>query len=219
MRRLVAVLISLSLAFGGLLFASPALAVDGEAKDFFAARVIAKATHNRVLVTGLLDEFSTTYLNPDGTLTIDSYGSAIRVRDDRTNSGWRDLDYDLVFNADGSVSPKSGLYSLFISGGGSAAIGLMSGLVMGLREAQDKHLKGGAFWGSVGTTVLIDTVAGAVGGALSKLPGKIIETALKREVATKGEKLLKFSLETAAAYLGTKSMADRGRIIRNRFGL
>lgn len=129
MRRLVAVLISLSLALGGLLFASPALAVDGEAKDVFAARVIAKATHNRVLVTGLLDEFSTTYVNPDGTLTTDSYGSAIRVRDERTNSGWRELDYDLVFNADGSVSPKSGLYSLFISGGGSASEVAASGVV------------------------------------------------------------------------------------------
>jgi RHS repeat-associated protein len=129
MRRLVAVLISLSLAFGGLLFASPAMAVDGEAKDVFSARVIAKATHNRVLITGLLDEFSTTYVNPDGTLTTDSYGSAIRVRDDRTNSGWRDLDYDLVFNADGSASPKSGLYSLFISGGGSASEVAASGVV------------------------------------------------------------------------------------------
>lgn len=129
MRRLVAVLVSFSLVFGGLLFASPALAVDGEAADVFAARVIAKSTNNRVLVTGLLDEFSTTFVNPDGSLTTDSYGSAIRVRDDRTRSGWRDLDYGLVFNSDGSVSPKSGLYSLFISGGGSASQVAASGVV------------------------------------------------------------------------------------------
>jgi hypothetical protein len=81
-------------------FASPALAVEGQASDVFAARVIAKSSGARVLVTGLLDEFSTTYVNPDGTLTTDSFGSAIRVRDDRTTSGWRDLDYDLAFKAD-----------------------------------------------------------------------------------------------------------------------
>jgi len=129
LRRFVAVFVSLFLAFGGVVVASPALAVDGEAADVFAARVLAKSSHNRVLVTGLLDEFSTTWVNPDGTLTTDSYGSAIRVRDDRTRSGWRDLDYDLVFNADGSVSPKSGLYSLFISGGGSASQVAGSGVV------------------------------------------------------------------------------------------
>ena len=37
MRRLVAVFVSLFLAFSGLVVASPALAVDGEAKDVFAA--------------------------------------------------------------------------------------------------------------------------------------------------------------------------------------
>ena len=129
MRRLVAVLVAFCLAFTGLFFAAPALAVDGEAKDVFSARVIAKSTQNRVLVTGLLDEFSTTYVNPDGSLTTDSYGSAIRVRDDRTLTGWRDLDYSLMFNADGSVSPRSGLYSLFISGGGSASQVAATGVV------------------------------------------------------------------------------------------
>jgi hypothetical protein len=51
MRRLVAVFVSLFLAFSGLVVASPALAVDGEAKDVFAARVIAKSSNSRVLVT------------------------------------------------------------------------------------------------------------------------------------------------------------------------
>ena len=129
MRRLVAVFVSLFLACGGLFVASPALAIDGEAKDVYSARVIAKSTNNRVLVTGLLDEFSTTWVNPDGSLTTDSFGSAIRVRDDRSVSGWRDLDYDLAFNADGSVSPKSGLYSLFISGGGTVSQVAASGVV------------------------------------------------------------------------------------------
>jgi hypothetical protein len=43
MRRPIAIIVAFCLAFTGLLFASPALAVDGEAKDVFAARVIAKA--------------------------------------------------------------------------------------------------------------------------------------------------------------------------------
>lgn len=129
MRRLVAVFVSCFFVFSGLVVASPALALEGEAADVFAARVIAKSSGARVLVTNLLDEFSTTYVNPDGTLTTDSYGSAIRVRDDRTSSGWRDLDYDLAFRADGAVSPKSGLFSLFISGGGTASQVASSGVV------------------------------------------------------------------------------------------
>ncbi len=129
MRRLVAVFVSCFFVFSGLVVASPALALEGEAADVFAARVIAKSSGARVLVSNLLDEFSTTYVNPDGTLTTDSYGSAIRVRDDRTSSGWRDLDYDLAFKADGSVSPKSGLFSLFISGGGTASQVASSGVV------------------------------------------------------------------------------------------
>jgi RHS repeat-associated protein len=106
-----------------------------------------------VLVTGLLDEFSTTYVNPDGTLTTDSYGSAIRVRDDRTTSGWRELDYDLVFQADGSVSPKSGLFSLFISGGGTASQVLTSGVVR--VTSSDGSLLGFSWLGALPKPVLV----------------------------------------------------------------
>lgn len=43
MRRSIAIVVAFCLAFSGLFFAAPALAVDGEAKDVFAARVMAKA--------------------------------------------------------------------------------------------------------------------------------------------------------------------------------
>jgi len=60
MRRLVAVFVTCFFVFSGLVFASPALAVEGQAANVFAARVMAKSSGARVLVTGLLDEFSTT---------------------------------------------------------------------------------------------------------------------------------------------------------------
>jgi len=153
MRRLVAVFVTCFFVFSGLVFASPALAVEGQAADVFAARVIAKSSGARVLVTGLLDEFSTTYVNPDGTLTTDSYGSAIRVRDDRTTSGWRELDYDLAFKADGSVSPKSGLFSLFISGGGTASQVASSGVVR--VTSSDGSLLGFSWLGALPKPVLV----------------------------------------------------------------
>lgn len=45
MRRSLAIVVAFCLAFAGLFFAAPALAVDGEAKDVIATRVMAKATH------------------------------------------------------------------------------------------------------------------------------------------------------------------------------
>jgi hypothetical protein len=109
MRRSIAIVIAFCLAFSGLFFSAPALAVDGEAKDVFAARVIAKSTQNRVLVTGLLDEFSTTYVNPDGSLTTDSYGSAIRVRDDSLGyTGQKRTDYMFETAAIWAVSWRLG---------------------------------------------------------------------------------------------------------------
>ncbi len=103
--------------------------------------------------------------------------------------------------------------------GASMALGAMGGLVMGLREAQDKKLKGGKFWASVGTTVAIDAVAGGIGGAISKLTGGIITRAIKKETMKIVEKVSKFGLENSMGYVASKMAGDRGRIFRNRFRL
>ena len=86
-------------------------------------------------------------------------------------------------------------------------------------EAQDKHLTGGKFWLSVGTTVLIDTVAGAVGGALSKGIGKIVEEPLEASVKPFIAKTLQIATEAISAYLPAKAISLRARIFRDRLGL
>jgi RHS repeat-associated protein len=102
---------------------------SGEAADFLSARVQAEASGKRVLVGSALDEFSSTWVNPDGTRTTESFGSPIRVRDEGGHFGWRDLDFTLVENVDGTVGARSGLLPLTISGGGSAAEVAATGLV------------------------------------------------------------------------------------------
>ena len=51
------------------------------------------------------------------------------MRDEGGHFGWRDLDFTLVENVDGTVGARSGLLPLTISGGGSAAEVAFTGLV------------------------------------------------------------------------------------------
>ena len=88
------------------------------ANDFVSAQVKAKALHHRILVTGELSEVSTTWVNVDGTSTVDVSGSPVRVRDASGLYGWRDLDFDLVATDSGVVA-KSGLLPLTLSPGGT----------------------------------------------------------------------------------------------------
>ena len=128
----IAVVAVFSLVLQGLVPAGavePGVRFSGEAADFLSARVQAEASGKRVLVGSALDEFSTTWVNPDGTRTTESFGSPVRVRDEGGHFGWRDLDFTLVENVDGTVGARSGLLPLTISGGGSAAEVAVTGLV------------------------------------------------------------------------------------------
>jgi len=99
------------------------------AEDYLSARLQANITNHRILIVSELSETSTTWVNPDGTLTTDSFGAPVRVRDSSGEYGWRDLDFTLVFDDSGFVRAKSGKYDLKISGGGSAIEIQASGLV------------------------------------------------------------------------------------------
>ena len=99
------------------------------AEDYISARLQAELTHHRILITSELSESSTTWVNPDGTLTTESFGAPVRVRDEGGLYGWRDLDYSLIFDDSGFVKAVSGRFDLRISGGGSASEVAASGLV------------------------------------------------------------------------------------------
>jgi RHS repeat-associated protein len=130
-KLVVAVLASVALVVQPLapVYAASASVPVYEAADYLSALSSAQLLDHRILVVGELTESSTTWVNPDGSLTTDSYGSPVRVRDAGARLGWRELDFTLGFDADGFVSARSGLLPLRVSGGGSRVEVLRDGLV------------------------------------------------------------------------------------------
>ena len=82
--------------------------------DVVSARVTARAQGSRVEVESLRDETSTTWVNPDGTMTTQAHGGQIRFKD--TKGAWRDVDLTLAEAADGTVAPKGHPQGLSLAG-------------------------------------------------------------------------------------------------------
>ena len=116
---------------------SPPVAV---VKDLVAAQVTARAQGARVEVEELRSESSTTWVNPDGTLTTDQHGVPIRFRDER--GAWRDVDLSLAEASDGSVVARSHRLGLSVAGSGKGARGGVKGSgesdLVGVVEAPGK---------------------------------------------------------------------------------
>lgn len=79
--------------------------VSPEELDFPSAVVQSRATGERVEVTAERGESSTTWANPDGTVTTTQYAAPVRFQDDE--GAWREYDTTLVEQEDGSISPKA----------------------------------------------------------------------------------------------------------------
>ncbi len=94
-------------------------------KDLVAAQVTARAQGARVEVEELRSESSTTWVNPDGTLTTDQHGVPIRFKDER--GAWRDIDLSLAEATDGSVVARSHRLGLSVAGSGLLILCLCSG--------------------------------------------------------------------------------------------
>ena len=99
------------------------------AEDYISARLQAAITNHRILVISEMSELSTTWVNPDGTLTTESFGAPVRVRDGAGEYGWRDLDFTLIFDDAGFVKAKSGRFDFKVSGGGTETEIAINGLV------------------------------------------------------------------------------------------
>ncbi|NED17956.1 RHS repeat-associated core domain-containing protein [Streptomyces sp. SID9913] len=82
----------------------PAKAVATSAADIASARVAARLNKKRVEALSERTETSTTWANPDGTLTTELSAGPVRFRDE---GEWRSVDLDLVRDSDGSVAPKA----------------------------------------------------------------------------------------------------------------
>jgi RHS repeat-associated protein len=72
--------------------------------DVVSAVVSARAQGSRVEVESLRDDRSSTWANPDGTMTTEAHAAPIRFKD--TGGVWRDIDLNLQKGVDGTVAPR-----------------------------------------------------------------------------------------------------------------
>lgn len=84
--------------------------------DGVSAGVTARASGERVEVEGLRDEFSSTFVNPDGSWTTESHTGQQRFRN--AAGEWRPVDLTLELGRDGLVRPKGHPGGLTLSNGG-----------------------------------------------------------------------------------------------------
>ncbi|MFJ4822058.1 DNRLRE domain-containing protein [Streptomyces bacillaris] len=87
-----------------------------------AARLKAKIEDRRIEVTDARSETSTTYVNPDGTVTAEAYAGPVRFRGD--DGSWRDVDASLTRAGDGSVRADGHPHGLALGGRKAAPKGL-----------------------------------------------------------------------------------------------
>lgn len=82
--------------------------------DIVSAGVSARAQGSRVEVTSLQTAESSTFVNPDSSLTTDLHAAPIRYRD--SSGRWQDVDLSLVKTTDDVVSPRGHQHGLRFGG-------------------------------------------------------------------------------------------------------
>jgi hypothetical protein len=78
--------------------------------DVVSAAVSARAQGSRVEVESLRTETSTTWSNPDGTMTTDAHAAPIRFKNG--SGAWQTIDLTLQKGADGTVAPLAHQFGL-----------------------------------------------------------------------------------------------------------
>ncbi|WP_162824210.1 DNRLRE domain-containing protein [Peterkaempfera bronchialis] len=94
---------------------APAKTAPAEAPDAASALLAARLQDRRIEITGERTDSTTSWANPDGTTTVESYTGPIRVLDE--HGTWRPVDTTLV-EADGTVQPAMAAADMSFSGGG-----------------------------------------------------------------------------------------------------
>jgi hypothetical protein len=180
---------------------------DTQRPDQVSAQLLARRSGHRVEVTGLRSETTSTWANPDGTLTSDIASAPVRVR---TASGWRDIDSTLVADA-GGVHPRVARAGVRFSPGG---VGDAAKLTVGSRSV------GFGWTGSLPAPTLSGAVAtyrGVAAGAdleLQALPGGYAERlVLRTRPAT--APVFRFPLRLAGL---TAAVTGSGRIVLSDTG-
>jgi RHS repeat-associated protein len=113
--RVVAAVVSLALLATALEARQPAEAAPaadpqpaaqkvGSRPDVISASVTARSQGSRVEVESMRTETSTTWSNPDGTMTTDAHAAPIRFK--TAKGAWQSIDLTLQKNLDGTVAPR-----------------------------------------------------------------------------------------------------------------
>ncbi|WP_232828391.1 DUF6531 domain-containing protein [Kribbella monticola] len=77
--------------------------------DIVSAAVTARSQGSRVEVESMRTETSTTWSNPDGTMTTEAHAAPIRFK---SGGAWKDVDLTLQKGIDGSVAPRAQQHGL-----------------------------------------------------------------------------------------------------------
>ncbi|MFF9400819.1 DNRLRE domain-containing protein [Streptomyces sp. NPDC014744] len=102
-----------------------------EAADVNAARVAARLSGNRVEALSERTETSTTYAEPDGSLSAEVFAVPVRMRED--NGAWADIDTGLK-PVGRDYEPRTALADITVSGGGTAEPGLLASVERGTKS-------------------------------------------------------------------------------------
>ncbi|GED87757.1 DNRLRE domain-containing protein [Streptomyces sp. 6-11-2] len=172
-----------------------------EAEDAASALLTARLQDRRIEVTGERTDSTTTWANPDGTTTVDSYTGPIRVRDE--HGTWRPVDTTLVAGG-GVVAPKMAAADVTLSDGGTDQTLVQVG--------RGKHALGVAWEGKLPKPRLNGSTAtypGAVKG------GDLVVTALKEGfthnvvLRERPDEPVEYRLPVDATGLRLKETADK----------
>ncbi|MFE7584367.1 DNRLRE domain-containing protein [Streptomyces gardneri] len=99
--------------------AQPQVLGAAEAEDAASAVVMARLQKRRIEVTGERTEATTSWANPDGTMSLESYTGPVRFKDD--HGTWRKVDASLVETPGGGVRAAAHPLGLTLAGESSAA--------------------------------------------------------------------------------------------------
>ncbi|UYQ64487.1 DNRLRE domain-containing protein [Streptomyces peucetius] len=89
-----------------------------QADDETSAQVMARLQKRRIEILDARTDSTTSWANPDGTVTVESFTGPIRVKD--SHGAWQPVDVTLS-EVDGKVLPKTAAADIAFSAGGSAA--------------------------------------------------------------------------------------------------
>ncbi|MER7901435.1 DNRLRE domain-containing protein [Streptomyces sp. NPDC096046] len=97
---------------------SPPPLGPAEAKDEASAQLMARLQDRRIEILNARTESTTSWANPDGTVTVESFTGPIRTKD--SAGKWQPVDVTLS-EADGEIVPKAAAADIAFSAGGSTA--------------------------------------------------------------------------------------------------